>query len=132
MDIEKHLGFLVKDYGIKYAYQDFKNCYGGNWRVYTHCFYNESGCFTIHYLPQRGELDFYFAKEFSNVRENLCERLIDINSVEKEIWKKHEKLLFFKDPFFWWNNKKILQALAEVIKAQIKKRGEFFGVKVKK
>ncbi len=132
MDIEKLFNFLVKDYGLKHKYQVFKNCYGGNWWVYTHSYYNESGCFTIHHLPQRGELDFYYSKEFSNKRENLCERIIDISSVEKEIWDKHKKFLFFNNPFFWWSSDKILKVLAEVIESQIKKHCQFFGIKVNK
>jgi hypothetical protein len=130
MDIDKQFDFLVNDYGLKHVYQEFNNCYGGNWQVFTHSYYNDSGCFTIHNLPQRGELDFYYAKEFSKVRENLCEHLIDVSSIEKEILDKHFKILFFRNPFFWWSRSKVLKALAEVIKAEINKKGEFFGIKV--
>lgn len=131
MEIEKQFKFLETEYDLKHVYQDFSNCYGGNWWVYTHSYYNESGCFTIHNLPQRGELDFYYAKEFSNVRKNLCEHQINISSIEKEIWNKHNKILFFRNPFFWWSEKKILHALAEVIQVQINRYGEFFGIKIK-
>lgn len=130
MDIEKQFDFLVKDYNLKYVYQEFKNCYGGNWCVYTHSFYNDSGCFTIHNLPQRGELDFYYAKKFSKVRKDLYEQLIGITSIEKEIWDKNSKFLFFRNPFFWWSSSRVLKTLAEVIKKQIEDNGEFFGIKV--
>lgn len=128
---KKQFDFLVKDNGLKYVYQEFYNCYGGNWRVYTHSYYNQSGCFTIHTLPQRGELDFYYAKEFSTVLENLCELLIDISSIEKEIWDKHNKILFFRNPFFWWSRNKVLKALAEVIRQKLIKKMNFLGLKSK-
>ncbi len=131
MDIKELFGFLVKQYGLTYVYQDFKNCFDGNWQVYTHSFYNESGCFTIHNLPQRGELDFYYAKKFSNNRKDLCEKMIDIRSAEEEIWKKHSNVLGIRNPFFWWSEKKVLSTLVEVIKSQIKKKGEFFGIEIK-
>ena len=128
----KALDFLVIEYGLKHIHQDFNSCFGGNWWVKTDSYYNDSGCFTIHHLPQRGELDFYYSKEFSTIRESLCERLLDISSVEKEIWEKHKKFLCFKNPFFWNSEKKVFQALAEIIKVQIEKNGEFFGIKVQK
>ena len=132
MDIEKQFDFLVTDYGLKHAYQDFNNCFGGHWWVCTHSYYNESGCFTIHNLPQRGELDFYYAKEFSNIRKDLCEQRINISAIGTEIWEKNEKFLFMKNPFFWWSEKKVLKSLAEVIEAEIKSTGQFFGIKVTK
>ena len=87
--------------------------------------------FYYSYLPQRGELDFYYAKEFSTVLENLCELLIDISSIEKEIWDKHNKILFFRNPFFWWSRNKVLKALAEVIRQKLIKKMNFLGLKSK-
>lgn len=130
MDIEKEFDFLVKDYGLTYKYQEFHNCYGGNWLVYTHSFYNSSGCFTIYEMPSRGELDFYYAQKFSNVLKELCERMIDISSIEKELWNKHTRIGCLKRPFFWWNSDRILKVAAEALNVHIKKYGEFFGVSI--
>lgn len=130
MDIAKSFDFLVEQYGLTYTYQHFENCFNGAGSVYTYSYYNESGCFTIHHLPVRGELDFFYAKNFSNNRLDLCEEMLDITSVEKEIWNKRSKFLGITKPFFWLSDKKVLSALAEVIKSQIEKHGEFFGIKV--
>ena len=53
MNIEKLFVFLIRDYGLAYKYQKFINCYGGNWIVQTYSFYNDSGCFTIYFLPPK-------------------------------------------------------------------------------
>ncbi len=66
------------------------NCYGGSWAAWTYSFYNESGCFTIHFLSQRGELDCYCAAAFSAVREELCHRSVDMCSIKPEIWEKNQ------------------------------------------
>ena len=47
MDFKKEFTYLAQKYNLKYKYQDFENCFGGNWWVYTHSLYNDSGCFTI-------------------------------------------------------------------------------------
>lgn len=132
MDIENMFEFLVKDYGFNYRKQEFHNCFNGNWSVYTYSFFNDDGCFTIHSLPQRGELDFYYAKRFSNIREDLYEKPIDIVSIEKDIWRKYGKIGFFDNPFFWWNDNKILTTLAKVLKVHINNYGEFFGIQINK
>lgn len=130
MNIDQLFGFLIERYGLTYRYQEFKNSYGSLWLVKTYSFFNDSGCFTIYSLPQRGELDFYYAPQFSTVREELCEKMVDICSIEKEIWDKHTKIGIINKPFFWWNCDKILRTLAEVLKAHIAVHGEFFGIKV--
>ena len=130
MNFEKQFVDLAKRYNLTYIYQYFNDCFGGNWYVYTHSLYNDSGCFTIHCLPQRGEVDCYYAKRFSNDREELCDELINIFEVEKEIWNKSEKILFFKNPFYYWNPNRIIKTLFEVIKVSIEKNNEFFGIKV--
>jgi hypothetical protein len=125
-ETEKQFEFLVNDYGLKHSYQDFNNCYGGYWYVRTHSYYNENGCFTIYNLPQRGELAFYRSKEFSDVLERLCERKIDVAYTGQEFLDKAEgnfPLNCGRDA--------ILKTLAEVVKKQIEKDGEFFGIKVK-
>lgn len=131
MRVEKLFNFLVEDYKLTYKHHVFENCYNLGYTVYTHSFFNRSGCFTIYSLPQRGELDFYYAKEFSEKREELCEKLLDICSIEKEIWDKHTKFGFIKNPFFWRNEEKVLTVLAEVLKAHINKHSEFFGILLK-
>ena len=100
MDIAKTLEFLVQDYKLNYRYQVFHNCYGGGWTVYTHSYYNDSGCFTVHSMPQRGELDFYFAKKFSCERKAIYEKIIDIAFIEPDIWNARGKIWIFNNPFF--------------------------------
>lgn len=122
----KKLEFLVKDYGLNYKQQCYTKCYSGNWIVQTYSFFNESGCFTIHHLLQRDEIDFYYAKSFSNIRRELCEREINVYSFEKDIWERYQKKTFFKKEYFVWSRKKLFQTLVEVIKAQIIKYNQFF------
>lgn len=130
MDFKKAFNDLAQKYGLKYQYQEFKNCFGGNWVVYTHSLYNNSGCFTIHCLPQRGEVDCYFASNFSNDRTALCEVLINIFDIEKDIWDKHEKIWIFKNPFCYWNLNKTIKTILEVIEASIQKSNEFAGIQI--
>ncbi len=125
MNIEKQFEFLVKDYGLKYSYQEFNDCYGGYWWAYTHSYYNESGCFTIHVLPQRGEIDFFFAERFSTVREELCKNEINEQSIGQSIWNTAKKKFLFG-----YRKSLYLETLAKAIKFQIKKYGSFFGIKV--
>lgn len=131
MDIKEEFISLANKYNLSYRYQDFKNCFGGNWWVYTHSLYNDSGCFTIYCLPQRGEVEFYFSEKFSTDRKELCEKPINAYQVEKEIWSKNEKIWFFKNPFFYWNSERIVKTLIEVINISIEKNNEFFVVKIK-
>ena len=121
--------FLKKNYNLSYEYQEFTNCYGGGWTVQTHSFYNDSGCFTIYIEVQRG-MCFWYSSHFSTDREELCEREIDISSIEPYFWRKNEKILFFKNPFFWWNSKRVLKTLAEALKAHLAKDNCFFGIQV--
>ena len=146
-DIERLFGFLSRDLGLKYSHQGFKKCYGGNWYVDTYSFYNESGCFTIYELSERGEWAFYYTKKYSKKMEELLDELLDIYSVEREMWKDYSdavevanreiekgvhKLLFFGEMFRaeWRAERIMLETLADVIRVQIQKHGSFFGVKV--
>ena len=129
MNIEKTFDFLVKDYNLSYRCQEFENCYGGNWTVQTHSFYNDMGCFTIQIVIQR-ELNFWCASRFSTEHEKLCERAINVASIEPQIWNKHEKFWIFKRPFFWCSYNKVLSALAEALKVHLEKEKEFFGIRV--
>ncbi len=129
MNIEELFDFLKKDYNLSYRYQEFINCYGGGWTVQTHSFYNDSGCFTIYIEIQRG-MFFWYASRFSTEREELCEKAIDVSSIEPQIWDKHERICIFKDPFFWWKDNKVLRTLAEALKVHLAKDNEFFGIQV--
>ncbi len=120
------LMFLVDKYHLKFTAQDFPSCPFGNYTTKTYSFYNDTGCFTISYLLQKNELDFYFSNTFSSKYASLCKKLLNVWVEEPEIWRKHRN----KHPFFWWNKKKILSALAEVIREKIHKNNEFFGVVV--
>ena len=73
------------------------------------CYMMLDGCFTIHCLPQRGEVDFYFADKFSTDRKELCGIPINVYEIEKEIWNKNAKIWFFKNPFYYWNQEKKLK-----------------------
>ena len=118
----KMLMFLVDEYNLKYSVQTFNNYPFGNYKTKTFSFYNDSGCFTIRYLLQKDELDFYFSSRFSNECKELQERLINIWIDEPEIWKKHQKwIVSLKDPLFWLKKKKVIKALAETIKTKIDK-----------
>ena len=131
MDFKKEFTDLAQKYNLSYQYQDFENCYGGNWWVYTHSLYNDSGCFTIYCLPQRCEVSFYFADKFSTDIHELCDKLINVFDFEKEIWSKHEKFLIFKNPFYYWSIERTIKVLIEVINVLIEKSNEFFGIKIK-
>ena len=129
MNIEELFDFLMKDYNLSYRYQEFINCYGGGWTVQTHSFYNDSGCFTIYIEIQRG-MDFWYASQFSTERKELCERALDVSSIEPEIWDKNIRFFIFKNPFFWCNDEKVLSTLAEALKAHLARNNQFFGIQV--
>ena len=120
--------FLVDLYKLKYEFQTFD--LRGGWIVSAHSFYNSTGCFTIHNMESRGELAFYYSKQFSKDRKELYEKGIDVYSVEKNIWDKHGKFGFLPNIFFWSDNKKILKTVAEIVKFRIEIDGSFFGITV--
>lgn len=130
MDVKKQLSDLAHKYNLTYLYQDFENCYGGNWWVCTHSLYNDTGCFTIHCLPQRGEVNCYYTEKISNDRKELCGKEINIYEVKKTIWDKNEKIWIFKNPFFYWNIDNIIKTIIEIINILIEEDNEFFGVKI--
>jgi len=128
MNIAKIFAFLIEEHGLIYQHQSFTNCYGGNWQVETHSFYNESGCFTIYIEVQRG-MSFWYASKFSTNYEDLCEKEVDIYLIEPEIWNKHSKIWFFNRPFFWWTDNKLLSVFAEALKVHLAKGEDFLGIK---
>ena len=127
IDIYNTYKFLVDDYSFEYAQQQFDL---GGWICSAHSFFNESGCFTIHYMESRAELDFYYSKQFSTNRRALYEKPIPIYSIEKGIWDKYGKLWFIPNVFFWCSHKRILKASAEVVKTQIQKNNSFFDIMI--
>lgn len=128
--IQNKLRFLVVKHGLHYAFQQMD--YGGGFVSSEHSYFNDNGCFTICSLEQRGELDFYYAKSFTNNRKILHDKLVDVYSVEKSIWDKYGKIGIIPNVFFWCNHKKIIEVLAEVISHQICSTGTFFGVEINK
>ncbi|MBE6797195.1 MAG: hypothetical protein E7531_02510 [Ruminococcaceae bacterium] len=130
MHIREVFDFLITDYGLEYKHQEFINAYDGNWTVQAYSFYNNSGCFTIHNLVQRDELDFYYSPKFSQELSELCGKGVNICTIEPEIWDKHTKIWRFKRPFFWLNNNKVLSVFAEVLKTHLSKNKEFFGIQI--
>ena len=125
MDIEKTFKFLVDDYNLNYACQEFNDCYGGNWTIATHSYYNQTGCFTIQFLYQRSELGFYYSKAYSSKLKCLCEKRIDEQAACPEIWFEAKKRFFFA-----CRPQLYLNTLAQVIKQQIKDTNSFFGVSI--
>ena len=130
MRFKKEFNCLAQKYDLKYEYQEFQNCFGGGWLVFTHSLFNDSGCVTVHCLPQRGEIDCYFSAKFSHDRSQLCETLVNIFDIEKEIWLDRQKLWIFKKPFFYSNSDKLIKTLLEVMTVSLEKTNEFAGLKV--
>lgn len=122
MNIEIKFNFL-KRYGFEFKEQSFKNVYNSYFTVYTYSFYNEDGCFTIYNLPQRGEWDYFYSKNFSTVMDDLLAFRIDIYSQKAEIWEKARKVCLY-------TMKKELSLLVDVIKYQIQEKNEFYGIKI--
>ena len=111
MGANEKLNIFARKYGLKYQYQEFENCFGGTVLVCTHSIYNESGCFTIHCVPQRLEVDFYFSDRFSRNLRELCSKDVNVYAAEKEIWDKSQKFGPFKNPFYFWSPNNIINTL---------------------
>lgn len=135
--ILRYFNFLIEKYHLKYDYSIFRGYLGTNATLQTFTFYNNSGCFIIHDVPVRGELEFIYLSDinlldqYARKPSSVKNSLLDVGSVEKEIWKNHMQILFFNNPFFWSNKKKIFRVLVKVIEAQITKTGQFYGIKIK-
>lgn len=135
-NVKKELLFLIKKYGMDYIREDFK--LHDSLITETYSFYNKNGCFTISNFAARGEVDYFYLHNINLLKSfmysnynNKKKAYIDITSVQKQIWVRHTKVLFFKNPFFWLSSRKVLKALADVIEAQIQSTGQFFGIKMK-
>ncbi|MBQ4099048.1 MAG: hypothetical protein IJC87_02850 [Clostridia bacterium] len=129
MNIYEIFSFLINNYKLNYVFQEFD--LGGGFVAQEYSFYNKTGCFTIHSLPVRDELEFYYAKScYANIN-SLHENPLDVYNFGKDIWDKKSKWFkFIPNPFFWLDKTKILRTVADIIKLQIATNKEFFGVKI--
>lgn len=126
--IDRYFSFLTEEYDLQYKYREFNNCFGGYWYVEAYSFYNESGCFTLHYLPQRDELDIYHSKSCVNDHQGLLGRHIgEIEAFGDEAWTEEKNKHKGSDGYVLYS-----QTLAELIKKKLDAEGEIFGVKVNK
>ena len=132
MDFDAELRKLAEKHNLHYQFQKFENCFNGNWLVYTYSLYNESGCFTISYMPQRFEVDCYYAERFSTDRQELCNKAVDIFETEKDIWNRRETFWIFKNPFYYWSTKNIIKTLIEVINVSIEKNNGIYGIEIER
>lgn len=132
MNYENDLQNFANKYSLIYKKQEFLNCFNGNWIVQTYSLYNDFGCFTIHHLLQRNEIDFYISKAFSNDRKKLMERQINVYNYQWTYWNKRAKFLFFTNPFFFENIEKVIESLITVMELEIKDNGTIFGLMVSK
>lgn len=123
MKIEKYYKVLVDKYGFKYEFNSFSSLLGFSGSFASYSFYNEYGCFTVLHAVQRNEIEYYISKEFSDKQEILFEKLIS-----ETVFLLLRYLS--RNPRNWFKRDDVL--LAEYIVDQIEKKGEFFGIKVKK
>ena len=130
MEFEAKLKDFAKKYDLNYAFQEFENCWELGYFVNTYSLYNKTGCFTIQYIIQKNELDFYFSKKFSTFRKFLCVKNINVFKVGQDIWEKRQKIWIFKNPFYYWSVNNTINVLIEVMEDSIKNNGEFFGVRI--
>lgn len=72
----KYLRFLVNEYGMKFRFQSFSDYHGFYGPIDTYSFYNESLCFSLHNIVQRGEWGIFLAHSFSENQYSLLEREI--------------------------------------------------------
>jgi len=125
MNLRNQFNDIAERYGVNYQWQNFKD------GSYAHSLYNESGCFTILCLPARGEIDCYYSKEFSNDKQRLCAKQINIYEVEKDIWERNKRKWIFKIPFQFWGHDRTIRTIIEVIQASVNKTNIFYGIEIK-
>lgn len=125
MKIEKTFRFLVEKYGLNYSYQEFRNCYNGNWVISAYSYHNPSGCFTISLLQQRNELEFYYSRHHSTIREELFELKLREQTICPDLWAKAKKRFLFA-----YRAQLYLDTLAQAIEANIENTNSFFGILV--
>jgi hypothetical protein len=149
--VKKALDFLCNEYNFKYSRFDNDDYLNNNFKLQVYCYYNSQGCFAISNFIARGEVEYYRLKYIEDVEtilypkivsnktqllsgreyiENQLKQKICIFDEEPKVWKKAGYILFFPNPFFWWNENKILRVLGNVIQIQIQKFGSFFDIKI--
>lgn len=132
--VKRYLDFLCKDYNFKYNSTMFNNYLQTGGSVYVYSYYNSFGCFSISNFAVKGEIGYHVFNSLDDMIKwfPYSHNYIDVNifNYERDIWKKNEKILWFYTPFAWKSSKKLLSVLSEVIRSQINKEGEFFGIKV--
>lgn len=129
MKFEKKLKEFADKYNLEFSKQEFDHVWNDNSTVDTFSIYNDSGCFTIHYLLQRCEYDFYYSKKFSKQRKELMQVDINVFDYEKNIWKKG-RVFGFRNPFFYLNFNKVILTLIEVMEALAEETNNIFGVEL--
>lgn len=130
MNFENKLESFEKKHNLSFQKQVFQNCYNGDWVVNTYSLFNSSGCFTIHYLLQRNEFEFFFSNCISNNRTELREKEINVFEYHKEMWKSKSKIFFFPIPFFYENIDKVISTLVDIMEIDAKEKNEIFGIKL--
>lgn len=114
--ILRYFGFLMDDYGMKFAVQTFHQYAGFSGPIYVYSFYNENGCFSFHYIVQRDEWGWYTSKNFSNQQNELMEQEIN----QKQYLNQSYNSI-----------KSALLDLSEKLKAEIADKGSVFGIQLR-
>jgi hypothetical protein len=143
--VKKELCFLSDEYGFKYKRLEFTNYRGNGQTVFAYCYFNDIGCFVITDYPVIGEREY---KKFSKIDEvegylssnvygnlenkklrcyydEILKHDINVYNYEKLIWDNNKARLFFG------GFKYELKILSKVIRVQIERNGEFFGIAIK-
>ncbi len=110
--INKYLNFLVTDFNLSYKLQKFNEFKGFCGPVYAYSFYNDKGCFTIHYIAQRDEIGFYKSKNISPDQNLLMENEINLTEYISPAFRKST----------------IFKRLSASIRNQIRNKKSFFGL----
>ncbi len=122
---------LANRYGLTYQFKYLENYINNCWDVVIHSLYNENGCFTIYIEPARDDIVFYVSDKYYEGIKKRCQKLINVYEIEKDAWRKYDRIWIFKNPFFYWSTNKIFKALLEVIEESIKKNDTLFGIAIK-
>ena len=125
MKIQQTFRFLVEKYHFTYAYQEFHNCYHGNWVISAYSYYNTNGCFSVSLLQQRDELDFYYSRHYSTIRDELFEVRLEEQTICPDVWQRAKKRFLFA-----YRPQLYIDTVAYVIKKQIETTNSFFGILV--
>ncbi len=121
MGEEKVFKLLIDKYDFKYGFNNFTSFLGFSGPFFAYSFYNEYGCFTILHAVQRNEIEYYVSKKYSNKQEILFKA-----KISEQVFKILSRLR--KNPLNWFKSDNVL--LLNYIVDEIKKKGEFFGIKV--